>query len=507
MLEILFEIDVGRIALLLLGFLIGYSTFKALADPLRHVPGPFLARFTRLWYVWEVYKGTVHLTSVRLHRKYGPVVRLAPHMFSIDDPEAAKVIYGMGTPFVKSRFYSAFMVPEGEADPSRANLFGDQDPVHHGLQRRKYASLYSMSSLLGYEPLVDECTGLIVHRFQELAAAGQKVPLGWWLQCYAFDVISYITFGNRFGLLDAGVDKANIVPAVEGRLIYGSFVGFFPSLHKYLMKLMPKTGGYGYMLKFSKEQMDLSEKKLREGRNTNRVGPPDGMSKLLTAHGADPEKITKTDIFNFAASNIGAGADTTAITLSAIMGFLVKDSQSYKRLQDELDDAAAKGLISDPITFKEACDLPYLQAVIKEALRMHSAVGALLQRVVPPEGVIFAGVHFPGGVTVGIDAWVAHRNTSVYGPDADIWRPSRWLEYDEEGRGAEIEKYFFAFGMGTRSCIGRNISMLEMCKVIPTLMRKFDFKLEDEGRHFNRWFVYIKDFDGRVSVRSKNQGK
>lgn len=92
---------------------------KHIRSPLRRVPGPFLARFTRLWLLKEAYFGTYPKTSIELHRKYGqlvlplcqlgliiipgPVVRIAPNEYSIDDPAAAKIIYGSGRGFTKVR--------------------------------------------------------------------------------------------------------------------------------------------------------------------------------------------------------------------------------------------------------------------------------------------------------------------------------------------------------------------------------------------------------------------
>jgi len=165
-------------------------------------------------------------------------------------------------------------------------------------------------------------------------------------------------------------------------------------------------------------------------------------------------------------------------------------------------------MVSDPVTFKEANEMPYLQAVIKEALRLHSATGLPLARVVPPSGADLAGHHFAAGTTVGINSWVAHHNSEVYGNDAEAWRPERWLEMQEQGRGAEVEKYFFAFGMGSRTCIGKNLSLLEVSKLIPQVVRKFDFVLEEgvrrEGwRCESRWFVKPVDFWGALVERAR----
>ncbi|KFY35733.1 hypothetical protein V494_05668 [Pseudogymnoascus sp. VKM F-4513 (FW-928)] len=468
MLEVLLSLPLGSILLLGAGFYIIFSFILWLIDPLRTIPGPILARFTRLWYLYKIYKGDFEKTNVNLHKKYGPVVRIAPNEYSIDDVGAAKVIYGHGNAFVKAPWYWAWMPP----DPSKASLFADLDPHRHSVQRRKFASAYSMSSLVGYEPFVDNCSSLFLSRFHEMAQSGRNVNFGHWFQCYAFDVIGEITFGKRFGFLDMGVDEEDVFGAIDSRGAYSTYVGIYPKLHNILFPLLPSTGGHGYVAGYTRSQIASREALLKDPKSQDRDGPPDFVSKFLALRAGDPEKMTIRDIFTICQSNIGAGSDTTAITLSSILYHLLKYPATYRRLRDEIDGSVNSGTISDPITFKEATQLPYLQAVIKEGLRLHSATGLPLSRVVPPCGATLAGQKFPGGCTVGINAWVAHRNTSVYGADADTWRPERWLEIQKNHYGADVERYFFAFGMGSRTCIGKNLSLLEIStysQVIPYL--------------------------------------
>ncbi len=365
-----------------------------------------------------------------------------------------------------------------------------------------------MSSLVGYEPLVDECSSLIAQRFHELALPQRTINLGNWLQFYAFDVIGCITFGTRFGFLDTGEDKTGIIRAIEDRSAYCTFIGIYPFLHKYIFPRLPKTGAYGYLFKFSQDSLAARERALKDPHNASHEGPPDFISKLFNAHSANPEKITRDDLLTIATSNIGAGSDTTAITLSAIFYYLLKNPSTYHCLQSEIDTAAKEGKLSDPVTFREGQNLRYLQAVIKEALRMHPATGLPMGRTVVSSGATLVGRTFPPGSTVGVNAWVAHRNQSVYGPDADHWRPERWFEIEEQGRGGEIEKYSMAFGLGSRTCIGKNISLLEMSKLVPQLLRRFDFVLDESLQNrdwtsINRWFVKQVDFKGRVVLREK----
>lgn len=344
---------------------------------------------------------------------------------------------------------------------------------------------------------------MLAQRFSEVAKLGRTIDLQHYLQCYAFDVIGEITFGNRFGFLDMGEDKEGVFSAIDHRGTYSTFVGIFPWIHQFLFPLLPKTGGHGYVFNYTLRQIENRKQSLKDPRNAGREGPPDIMTKVLLAHEDNPQKMTRNDLITICQSNIGAGSDTTAITLSSVFYHLMKFPQSYQRLQSEIDTAAKDGRISDPVTFKEAQELLYLQAVIKEALRIHPATGLPMQRVVPAEGTTIAGHFIPGKSSVGINAWVANRNTSVFGPDAETWRPERWLEIEEEGRGGEAEKYFFSFGMGSRTCVGKNISLLEISKLVPQLLRKFDFMLDEgeEVRSLNRWFVKQQKFRARIVER------
>jgi cytochrome P450 len=160
-----------------------------------------------------------------------------------------------------------------------------------------------------------------------------------------------------------------------------------------------------------------------------------------------------------------------------------------QKLQAEIDNAADTGKISKPISDKEARALPYLNAVIKEAMRLHSSVGLLLERHVPAGGATICGKFIPGGTIVGINPWVLQHDPTVY-PAPHDFNPERWLEATPEHLAA-MEKSFFAFGAGNRVCIGKNISYIEMRKIIPELVRGFDVSLPEgvEWEVKNMWFT------------------
>jgi cytochrome P450 len=104
--------------------------------------------------------------------------------------------------------------------------------------------------------------------------------------------------------------------------------------------------------------------------------------------------------------------------------------------------------------------LPYLTAVVKEGLRLSMANPSRLPHRVPSPGWAFKGTFFPPGTDVGISAFEMHMN-SVSFPDSGVFNPERWL-VDDAAAKERMNKSFFAFGAGIRSCIAKNLAMTEL---------------------------------------------
>lgn len=217
----------------------------------------------------------------------------------------------------------------------------------------------------------------------------------------------------------------------------------------------------------------------------------DMLARLLEVSQKDEAKLSLSEIIALTTTNLIAGSDSTAISLRAILYFLCKHPRVYAKLQQEIDNAFDAGLLTSPVSHAATAKLDYLKAVITEALRAHAATGFVLEREVPEGGVTFAGEFIPAGTIVGINSWVMHANQQVYGEDAEEFRPERWLEEGED-RVREMKRCNMAFGAGPRVCVGRNISMMEISKLIPEMMRMYNFRLvepEKEWEILGHWFT------------------
>ncbi|GKT45157.1 cytochrome P450 monooxygenase gsfF [Colletotrichum spaethianum] len=138
-----------------------------LRSPLRSVLGPLLGRFTNPWYLHRVKQGSLEYVNSQLHEEHSRIKmtrKLKVSMssgtvridnYSINDTESSKIIYGHGTQFPKSDWYAAWQPGE-----KMWNIFADRDIKNHAYNRRFYSKAYSMTSLIHYEPFVDECGAL-----------------------------------------------------------------------------------------------------------------------------------------------------------------------------------------------------------------------------------------------------------------------------------------------------------------------------------------------------------
>lgn len=120
------------------------------------------------------------------------------------------------------------------------SMFSVRDPAQHQALRRPVAQKFSMSSIKAMEPFADDCSDIFISSMKELS--GQDVDLGEWLQWYAFDVISAITFQRRFGFMEQRKDVESMISDISFVLEAAAVVGQVPTLH-------PWTLGNNYVAK------------------------------------------------------------------------------------------------------------------------------------------------------------------------------------------------------------------------------------------------------------------
>jgi hypothetical protein len=170
-----FILGAGLVAAL--GYLVSWCIYCRTFHPLSKVPGPFWPSVTRLWLTYAVSRGDLDVVQRELHRRYGPLVRIAPDEVACADPEAIRKIYSTTSPLNKSDFYHIWDVGAFSKYP---NAFAIVDEKLHFERRRIVNSVYSMSTVLTLESYIDDCSRLFVERMTERTIPDQAIDLGDW---------------------------------------------------------------------------------------------------------------------------------------------------------------------------------------------------------------------------------------------------------------------------------------------------------------------------------------
>lgn len=504
-----------------------------LTDPFnqRSIPGPFLAKFSDIWLGWVSSLG--HRSDVvhELHKKYGPLVRLAPNHVSVADPDALQVVYAHGNGSLKSDFYDAFV-------SIHRGLFNTRDRVQHTRKRKIVSHIFSPKSVLEFEPIARSYMVQLFQQWDRLydsalkGNSGDDGEGGWygrdgmlWFDCLpwynylAFDIIGDLAFGSPFGMIMSAKDSAPVavshkdamgsygsehecevihIPAVQilnRRGEYSASMGVLPPHWRPYARLLPwYRQGSEAVENLAGIAVAAVAKRLTTP--TDRV---DLLSKLQEGRDDEGRPMGKEELTAEALTQLIAGSDTTSNSSCAISYYIALHPRVQEKLQKELDEAS--GTEDDGVfTYEQVKRLPYLEAVINEGLRVHSTSSLGLPRVAPEGGLTIKGVHFPQGTVLSVPTYTIHRNTQAWGEDADQFRPERWFERDH----AAMQKAFNPFSYGPRACVGRNLASMELLIIISSIFRRYHFVLAEPDKPLDTREGFLrKPLECRVGIKRR----
>ena len=176
-------------------------------------------------------------------------------------------------------------------------------------------------------------------------------------------------------------------------------------------------------------------------------------------HGLTQQEASRESLLN-----VVAGSDTTATTMRVMLLSLLSNPVAYRKLHNEIASGIEDGKISSPITDVEARQLPYLQATIKEGLRMKPPSAGPMYKTVPPEGDMIDGKFIPGGTHIGQSPFSVFQSKQVFGNDAGLFEPERWIKADKETFANMSSVVDLVFSMGKYQCLGKPVALMEMNK-------------------------------------------
>ncbi|TPX14547.1 uncharacterized protein E0L32_005239 [Thyridium curvatum] len=489
-----------------------WSIGSYLNSPLRRYPGPFLARWTNIWRLLQVISGEYAPRMKKLHEKYGPIVRLGPNLLDLDLPELSRVIYNTDGKWMKSDFYkNNSAIVDGKIT---YHLFSQVDNVEHARLKRPIVRHYSVPSVLALEKHMDKVINdLCGHLEKRFIDQNKTCDFGAWLAYYAWDFISAVTFSKRFGYMEKGCDFDGTLHIADQAIDYLGIVGQMPFLDFCLDKNPIVRIGPPNLDNVARIAVEALFPRLKgEDKNFDPKNP-DFLQYFIDSKTSHPEVVDDGTIINYLLLNLIAGADTTAITMRALFYYTLRNPAIWNRLVSEV---RATDIVTreTPAPYQAARAIPYLEAVVRETLRMHPAVSMTMERIVPTAGLSLPdGSTVPAGTQVGMNPYIVGRNRDVFGDDAEVYRPERWLQRADEPDDVFQERMRdwnaaeLTFGGGSRICLGRNLSQMEVYKVVATVVTRYDFEMVNPERTWktvSRWFYRVENGNIMVNLRRRS---
>ncbi|KAI0435650.1 cytochrome P450 [Xylaria telfairii] len=468
------------IALLLGAYL--FEKVKVLIQ-LRHIKGPLLYRITGTPHTLAILSGSCHHWYQKLNLKYGQLVVAAPKVLLTSSPELwAHINTYPG--YTKSKWYYR----NSRFDWRRDNVFTQTDNEKHNERRKQMVRGFSGAENLTLDADIEACVVKLLRLTRSrYASQGKAMDLAQKTQYYSLDVISTIGFGKCYNLMNADEDPSEYLASTHDGLKFGNlqialnlwWVNWIPFVGQKISTDVESLKGFYKMTALNAEMVEAREQEFHEQKKVGVVPRADMLTSFMR-NGLHGDELKVENILQ-----VVAGSDTTSGSLRGIFLYLMTNPRVYQKLQAEIDEAVASGIAPPaPGIIKpgQAKDLIYLQAVIKEGMRIFSPVNNPLSRDTPPQGdtVTIDGeeIYLPGGVSVVPSFKAMHRNKKVYGDDADVFRPERWIEEKDESKlEAMKQEYNLMFGHGPWLCLGKAIALRQLGVVVFELCRNFDWAL------------------------------
>lgn len=307
-----------------------------------------------------------------------------------------------------------------------------------------------------------------------------------WFNYLAFDIIGDLAFGAPFGMLSSGADVAEVraspdappqyTPAIEilnRRGEVSATLGCLPELRAWAAWLPDPFFTQGMAAVAHLAGIAVARVKGRLA-NPPDVDRTDLLEHLMSGRDEQGRPLGRDELTAEALTQLIAGSDTTSNTSCALLYYVARTPHVLAALHVELDSALPAGV--DVPSYEMVRNLPYLQAIVHETMRVHSTSGIGLPRQVPPDspGITIRGRVYPPGTVLSVPTYSVHHSREIWGEDTDEFRPERW---DPAVLTPRQKKAFIPFSVGPRACVGRNVAEMEMKLIAATWARRYHVEL------------------------------
>ncbi|KAF2630542.1 cytochrome P450 [Macroventuria anomochaeta] len=445
-------------------------------SPLSRYPGPKLAAVSGLWNANEARLGRTPRTHKALHERFdSDVVRIGPNELSIRNVGAIDQFYG--GKYIRGNFSQVFNLQGGQ------NVASLRDHKIHGAWRRIWGRAFAGSEILRYTQRLHVHTSRTVEKLRRLS--GKPVECGHLLDALAFDIILDLAFSQDYGL-QKGKGDFKPVELIHNFLGLMQVVGHLPHAQQ-VLRYLPMDPD-GVLFDQIGEGIFAKRQTLKTPREDifEHLGKPDRETGI---------KMSNKDIKMHIPITMTVGAHSISTTLTRTFAALASQPDIQARIRQELGDTLGENEVMSSKTLRGA---RYLEAVVKEGLRMFSPLHGGTPAISPKGGITLdTGDFIPEHTQIWIGQHVM-MSDEKYFPRAGEFLPQRWLiqEGSKEGDMTNLVKdkrAWIPFGYGTHACGGRALAMEEMKVTVARIVRDFDISFRQPQFDYDSWADSWKD--------------
>ncbi|EME49135.1 hypothetical protein DOTSEDRAFT_68006 [Dothistroma septosporum NZE10] len=462
-------------ASLYLLFVFGSAVYGAFFGPLSSFPGPKSRALSILPRMLDIIRGNEATELPELHKKYGPVVRIAPSEISFaGGAQAFKDLHGFKNTVHKDPMFY------GKPYNNVENIITAND-ANHSRQRKLVAHAFADKSIKDLEPMLKQWAGTMLRKLTE--RVGQPTDMLKYYNCTTFDIMGDLSFNESLNMLEDG-EYSSWVKAI--------FLGVKSASHLRAVKMSGSLGQYivdewlyNSAVVRRKQAEHWNHSKDRVDRRLEKVPDrPDLWSKILVKS-SGPDGLTLEEHRGMASLFMLAGTETTATALSGVTYYLLRNPEYMRKLTNEIRAAHAS---FDDVTLESIQKLRYLQAVLQEGLRMYPPVPTHLGRRTPAGGATICGYAIPASTSVAVHHLSTYRSEEHF-KNPYKFAPERFLA-DPEYANDHLDA-LEPFSTGPRNCVGKNLAWHEMRLLLCTTLLHFDLELCEESEAWADQKIYI----------------
>ncbi|KAI1270529.1 cytochrome P450 [Xylariaceae sp. FL1019] len=375
---------------------------------------------------------------------------------------------------------------------------GDQ----HKFMRKNTMPAFSFRHIKNLYPMMwakaESMTAMIRQEIVQADKTSDDIELLGWASKVTLDIIGLAGMGREFNMLKKSEDplldvyEQLLEPAPE-KLVF-SMCCFIFGLS--FIRLLPwHMNNVFNHLTSSVDRICMSMVRDKKKTMVKKEEDHFDILSLLIKSNNFTDHQLKDQLLTF----LAAGHETTTSALTWACYLLSKDLEAQETLRQEVQGALPDDLVVDQMTDIASMleQLPYLNGVIHETLRLYPTVPMTLRQAIRDSDL--SGQIIPKGTTVVLSMWQMNRSSEVWGPEAGEFRPERWITSGKPNTngGANSNYEFLTFLHGPRSCIGQGFAKAEMRCLLASMVRAFSWTLAmDESKVMPRGVVTIKPENG-----------